>query len=98
MNVGRLAPVGPDLGLDLLALVVPDVAEHHGGAFPDEHPPPGRALSARAAADQRYLAVESSHRRLLVRIGSQPIDVRRDAALQRLLRPIPDLRRATQNG
>src|SRR5205807_3212395 len=62
MYVGDFAARGADLGLDLLALVVENVAQHHRGALADEHPAFDSALSLRAAADQRYLAVQSSHR------------------------------------
>src|SRR5207245_8192717 len=65
MHVRRLTARGPDLGLDLLALVVEDVSEHHGRALADEHPPFNRSLSPGAAADQRDFAVQSSHRDLL---------------------------------
>jgi hypothetical protein len=49
-----------DRGLDLLALVVEHVPEHHGRILPDEQPRLGRPLPARPAAGQRELALESS--------------------------------------
>src|SRR5262249_43160476 len=65
VHVRCLASVNPDLSLDLCALIVQDVSEHHGRAFADEHPPLDRPLASRSAADQRHLAVESPHRCLL---------------------------------
>ena len=50
-----------DLGGDLLAELVADVAEHDARALLREQPRLGLALPARGARDQRDLAVEPSH-------------------------------------
>src|SRR5262249_36782218 len=68
VDVRRLAAVGADLGLDLLALVVEHIAEHDRRALGNEHAPFDRALSTGATADQRDLTVEPSHASLLARI------------------------------
>ena len=49
------------------ALLVQDVADDHGCALAGEEPGLGRAHPARAAADQRNLAVHSSHGFLRIR-------------------------------
>src|SRR5262249_4494805 len=80
MHVGRVAPRSADLRLELLAVVVEDVAEDDARAFPDEHPCLGRALPTRPAADQCHLAVKSSHGCLL-RIDLWPCESLQPALL-----------------
>ena len=61
VDVERIAAELVDFGFDLLPLLVEDVAEDDLCAFLREESGFSRALSARAAADECYLAVELAH-------------------------------------
>ena len=50
-----------EVGRDLLAEIVEHIAEDDLGAFRDEQPHVLLTLAARAAGDDRYLAVQPAH-------------------------------------
>ena len=71
VHVHGVAAASADGRLDLLALVVPDVAEDDAGALLDEGLRLRRALPARPATDQCDLAVQLSHVGLLCLVVRQ---------------------------
>src|SRR5712691_12263710 len=72
MHVRRFAACGAYLGLDLVPLGIPDVAQYHLRAFAGKQFRLCRALAPGAAADQGHLPIESSHGSLLVLVGPMP--------------------------
>ena len=62
VHVGGLAAGGRDLGGGGLAGVVRDVGQHHAGALRGEELRGDHAHAARAAGDERDLALEPTHR------------------------------------